>query len=568
VLTLARHPRRVWHVITVLFRYFIAPGLRLPMSDQRPGPVRMRLALESLGGAWLKLGQMLALRYDLLPAAYCDELFALLNQVAPFPYADVRRIIRQELGAEPEVVFATFEPDSFAAASIGQVHRATLHNGDRVAVKVQRPGIRQTLQADIDLMYGTSWLLDLVHLFGVGRSRDLIDEFARWTADELDYMVEARQAVLLWDHARGDKYERIARVYRDYTTSRVLTAELVEGIPLIEIMVARRTGDEAYLDALAAAGHDLDRIVRRLDWNMLNQVFVFGYFHADLHPANLFVLPGDAIGYVDFGIVGQLPNRVRDSLTRYSWLLFRGDVEGAVRELMRWLTPGPTTDANAARWQLVRIHQAFLYDTVAGRTRFTEGAPGPARNPADNPYSRLAVEILATIRTHELRLSQSIVTYLKMLVTLGTLRHQLAIEYDLQDNVRQFVRRLARQQGMAWLDPRRTVDRLFDGAARVQRAVEFMEFLEGQEGFIVEAQSTLFGFRRRVRRIRRRLVSLGVGVLLVGAALYIVLADPEDTKRMLPSDLPYGVVHYGLLALLIILIVVLISNMRGMGDES
>jgi hypothetical protein len=239
-----------------------------------------------------------------------------------------------------------------------------------------------------------------------------------------------------------------------------------------------------------------------------------------------------------------------------------------VRELMRWLTPGPTTDANAARWQLVRIHQAFLYDTVAGRTRFTEGAPGPARNPADNPYSRLAVEILATIRTHELRLSQSIVTYLKMLVTLGTLRHQLAIEYDLQDNVRQFVRRLARQQGMAWLDPRRTVDRLFDGAARVQRAVEFMEFLEGQEGFIVEAQSTLFGFRRRVRRIRRRLVSLGVGVLLVGAALYIVLADPEDTKRMLPSDLPYGVVHYGLLALLIILIVVLISNMRGMGDES
>ena len=331
MLTLARHPRRVWHVLAVVFRFFIAPALRLPMSDRRPGPIRMRLALESLGGAWLKLGQMLALRYDLLPAAYCDELFGLLNRVAPFPYADVRRIITQELGAGPETLFASFEEQSFAAASIGQVHRATLHNGDRVAVKVQRPGIRRTLQADIDLMYGTSWLLDLVHLFGVGRTRDLIDEFARWTADELDYMVEARQAVLLWDHAQGDRYERIARVYRDYTTSRVLTTELIEGIPLIEIMVARRNGDTAFLDGLAAAGHDLDRIVRRLDWNMLNQVFVFGYFHADLHPANLFVLPGDAIGYVDFGIVGQLPNRVRDSLTRYSWLLFRGDVDGALR---------------------------------------------------------------------------------------------------------------------------------------------------------------------------------------------------------------------------------------------
>ena len=115
-----------------------------------------------------------------------------------------------------------------------------------------------------------------------------------------------------------------------------------------------------------------------------------GVVHRDLKPENLFVLPDDAIGYVDFGIVGQLPNRVRDSLTRYSWLLFRGDVEGAVRELMRWLAPGPATDINAARWQLIRVHQAFLYDTVAGRTRVTEGAPGPSRDPTDNPYSRLA----------------------------------------------------------------------------------------------------------------------------------------------------------------------------------
>ena len=123
--------------------------------------------------------------------------------------------------------------------------------------------------------------------------------------------------------------------------------------------------------AFAAAGHDLDRIVRRLDWNMLNQVFVFGYFHADLHPANIFVLPGDAIGYVDFGIVGQLPNRVRESLTRYSWLLFRGETEAAVSELMRWLAPTSSTDATAARWRLIRVHQTFLYDATADRTRVT-----------------------------------------------------------------------------------------------------------------------------------------------------------------------------------------------------
>jgi ubiquinone biosynthesis protein len=142
--TLLRHPHRVWQVLAVFFRSFISPALHLPRSDRRSGPVRMRSAFEELGGAWVKLGQMLALRFDLLPEEYCDELFGLLNQVAPFSYAEVRGIIRSELGGEPETVFRSFAPESFAAASIGQVHRATLHSGEQVAVKVQRPGIRET----------------------------------------------------------------------------------------------------------------------------------------------------------------------------------------------------------------------------------------------------------------------------------------------------------------------------------------------------------------------------------------------------------------------------------------
>jgi ubiquinone biosynthesis protein len=565
--TLLRHPRRVWRVMAVLFRYLVAPALHLPGADRQTGPVRLRLAFESIGGAWIKLGQMLALRYDLLPVAYCDELFKLLNQVAPFPYAEVRAIIKAEFGDEPEVVFRSFDPVSFAAASIGQVHRAVLHNGDEVAIKVQRPGIRATLQADIELMFAVSWVLDWTHVFGATGSRQVIEEFARWTADELDYLVEARQAVLLWEHAQGDRVERIARVYRDYTTSRVLTTELIVGIPLYDIMVAKREGDQVYLDALKASGHDLDRIVRHLDWNMLNQVYVFGYFHADLHPANLFVLPDDAIGYVDFGIVGQLPDQVRDSLARYSWWLFRGEVESAVRELMRWLAPGPATDINAARWQLIRVHQAFLYGTVVEGSRVTPGAPGPARFTTDNPYSRLAVDILDSIREHELTLASSIVAYLKMLVTLGTLRHQLAEDYDLPDTVRRFVRRLARQRGVAWLDPRRTVDRLIGGTARIQRTLEFVEFLESQEPFITELQTSLFGFRRRIRNARRRLVTLGVSVLAVGALLYVVLAYPNEARTVIPREMPYSWVHFGLLALLLVLILALIRHVRRLGPE-
>ena len=330
----------------------------------------MRVAFEQLGGAWL-VGQMLALRYDLLPVAYCDELFGLLNKVAPFSDDDVRAIIRQELGGEPDAVFATFEHQSFAAASIGQVHRATLHNGDRVAVKVQRPRIRETLQADIHLMYSVTWLLDFSRVFGGVKSREVIDEFARWTANGFDYLVEARQAVLLHEHARGDRYERIARVYRDYTTSRVLTAELIQGIPLIEVMVAKRDGDQAYLARLRASGHDLDRICRHLDWNMLNQVFVFGYFHADLHPANIFVLRRrrDRLRTRTSGSSASSPNRIRESLTPpQPGCCFGARSSRPSGELMRWLARGRRRRSTSGAARRTASTRRVLYEVTADRS--------------------------------------------------------------------------------------------------------------------------------------------------------------------------------------------------------
>ncbi|MFV2064240.1 MAG: ABC1 kinase family protein [Chloroflexota bacterium] len=561
-MTLLRHPRRVWQVMVVLARFFAAPRLRLGRYADVAGSVRVRLALEELGGAWVKLGQMLAMRLDLLPLAYCDELFKLLNQMEPFPYEQVRTIVQQELGDAPETIYASFDPGSFAAASIGQVHRATLHSGERVAVKVQRPGIRGAFQADIELMYALARVLDRTHLGGATRSRDVIDEFARWTADELDYMVEARQAIQMHEHALGERLERIARVYRQYTTPRVLTTELIEGIPLIDIIIASRDGDTAFLDTLSARGHDLERIVLHLDWNMLNQVYVFGYFHADLHPANLYVLPDDVIGYVDFGIVGKLPDRVRESLTRYSRLLYDGNVEAAIEELMRWLAPTAATDAAAARWQLIRAHDAFLYDTTTARSAGTSADAGSRPDGRDNPYLRLAVDIMKTIREHELTLSVSVVSYLRMLVTLGTLRHQLSPHYDLGPSVRRFFRRLIRQQTVAWLDPRLSFEHIQTASARLQRATEFVEFLETQEPALRAASASLLGVRSRVDAARRRLVRLGLAALAVGTLLYVALTDPEGTQAMMPFGLPQVWLHASLLVALVILLLALVRHVR------
>jgi len=548
--------------MTVFFRYWLAPklggGPKTDDGQRAGGPLRMRLAFEELGGAWVKLGQMLAMRFDLLPAAYGDEMFRLLNQVRPFPYSEVQEIVTQELGKPPEEVFQSFEAESFAAASIGQVHKAVLHSGEAVAVKVQRPGVRASIQADISLMYAFSWVLDRTRVFGGTRTRVVIDEFARWTADELDYLVEARHEARLWRNARGATIQKVARVYDGYTTSRVLTSELIEGVPLIEIIRARREGNDEYLQSLADRGYNLDKVVRHLDWNMLNEVFVYGYFHADLHPANLFVLPDNAIGYVDFGIVGQLPEPVRESLTAYSWLLFRGEIDSAVTELMRWLSPTAASDPADARRQLVRAHENFYQDLTAPATE------RPATRSTPNPYSKLAVDIMKTLRSRQLTISPGIVPYLKMLVTLGALRHELATNYDLALQVRRFFSRLLRQRATRMLDPRFALDRAYSNLIRARRAVDFVEFLEQQQPTIAAGASTFLGFQRRAQAARRWAGALIVAALAVGGLLYVVLAYPRDTSAMLPDWIPYSGVHYGLLVLLVVIVVALVVHMRNM----
>jgi predicted unusual protein kinase regulating ubiquinone biosynthesis (AarF/ABC1/UbiB family) len=410
-------------------------------------------------------------------------------------------------------------------------------------------------------MYSMTWLLDFTRFFGATRSRVLIDEFARWTADELDYLLEARQSVMLAEHSQGEPLERFARVYRGYTTSRVLTTEMIEGIPLIEIVQAVRAGDTAYMGDLRARGYDLEQIVRHLDWNMLNQVYIFGCFHADLHPANLFVLPGNAIGYVDFGMVGRLSDNMRESLIRYTWLLFHWEVESAVEELMRWFAPTSETNSATARLQLVRIHEGFLYAIGNVAEGGFDSAP-PSRQAGMNPYTSVALEIMDTVRKYRLTLAADIMVYLRMLIMLGALREQLATDYDLPAVARRFFGQLIRQQGEAWLDPRLMAGRIYGASFRIKRAIEFVEFLEEQQPLLATLAATVFGVQRRVEGIKRLAIVLGVAVLAVGGVLYVTLADPVRAQSVTPSAIPFEWVHLILLGALSALILAFIQNLR------
>src|SRR5688572_8163547 len=348
--------RRIFRILGALLRLsrFLIP------SQSSDAPYRVRVALQELGGAWVKIGQALALRFDLLNPALCYELFELLNQAQPFSYEEVRTVIRTELQNDPEKIFAVFEHEPFAAASIGQVHRAMLANGETVAVKIQRPSVRDAMAVDISLLYLLAGIIDFFSILGSMSARSFVRQFELSVSEELNFKNEARHARVMADRARNNRFELNAKVYSEYTTERVLTTDLLEGTSLLSLLQPHGLTKQAK----QFQKEDVDEICRNLLQNTLRQVFGHAYFHADVHPANVFILPGNVIGYVDFGIVGTLSNALRNSLTYYAMQLFRGDIEGSTQELMRWITHSSLTDLEAARNEIFGIAEEY-YCSVA-----------------------------------------------------------------------------------------------------------------------------------------------------------------------------------------------------------
>lgn len=412
--------RRMLEVLRVLLVRGVAP-LLVPARRRRvPGPVRLRRALETLGGAWAKLGQLLALRFDLLPEAYCLELFDLLNRAPPFPYAEVERVIAEELGREIAELFSSFAAEPFGSASIGQVHDAVLHDGRRVAVKVQRPGIDALMMCDIALMRRVAVIVDRSGLLGGMRSCEVVDELARWTREELDYTVEAANAVEIRANIRDEDTEYAPEIHLEYSSRRVLTAERLDGLPVVDIIRELRADRDACRQRLEAAGHDLDEAAANVVWNFLNQVYAVGVFHGDLHPANLLLLGGSRIGYVDFGIVGRIPPAVQQSLGDYARSLFGGDTAGAVDQLLRWLHPSARTNASAARSHMLRLTEQFLDDFDQAKVRRRE------------ILARFQIDLLSAAREHRLAADALIVLYMKVVLAMDAVTSELAPSLDLQ----------------------------------------------------------------------------------------------------------------------------------------
>lgn len=377
--------------------------------------VHLRLALEELGPAFIKLGQLLSTRPDLLPPAYVTELSKLQDAAAPVAPDAILAVVEDELGAPAAEVFRSFDPVPVASASIGQAHAAILRDGTSVIVKVRRPGVAE--QVDSDLKILLSLARQAARRWQVAEDYNVVNitnQFARALRAELDYAEEGRNADRFREMFEDSDNVHIPKVFWESSTSRVLTLERLDGVKVDDI------------PGLDRIGIDREQIVRRAVDGIAQMVFVAGFFHADPHPGNLFIERDGRIGLIDFGMVGTIDARLRARLTSLFIALARADPDRITYALTRVCTVRRPVNRNNLRVDLADF--VTLYE-------------GRALGQLD--MGRLAGQLLAILRRHRLQLQAEIAMLARMLVMVQSLGSRLDPSFNLLEALEPYAARLA-----------------------------------------------------------------------------------------------------------------------------
>jgi ubiquinone biosynthesis protein len=372
----ARHPifdyiQRLFQILGVALRQLSTLARRRWRHEPLNGPILVREGLEQIGGCFVKFGQILSLQLDTLPREYCDALLGLLDNVPRATREQVLGVFRAEFDALPEDLYKSFDYDPIGSASIGQVHKAELRNGSRVAVKVQRPGVHSDFHRDVLLMRCFMWFVFLFRVKSLYFMRDPVRELSTWTSDELDYRREAAYCNLLGKNAANSPTERIPKIFWELTTSRILTMEFLDGPTVSTYLKMVERGDKVELARLQAEGFSPALFSNNIISNFLRDAFTFGAFHADLHPANLMILPGNVVGYVDFGIVATLTREARRKQIVLTLAYSTGSPEEIFRQFLNICTPTEDADLDGMRRQLIALSRNWYEEpAIAGQVRF------------------------------------------------------------------------------------------------------------------------------------------------------------------------------------------------------
>jgi ubiquinone biosynthesis protein len=478
----------------------VALGTDAPLQDR---PRRLRLVCEDLGPTFVKLGQLLSTRPDLLPESYTNELAALRNDVRPFPFAQVETILREEYGRPLSELFLSIDETPVASASISQVHRAVVLDGRIIALKVRRPEIAKVIRADLDIIKNLAQLVErrLPNL-AVYRPLSLAREFERTIKRELDFSTERRTMQRCRTQFAGDPTAHIPLVVEELSSPSVIAMEFIEGVSVDDLPGIGR---------LNAAPAEVAVTGARI---LLRQIFEFGFFHADPHPGNLRVLEGGVIAPLDYGMFGQLDGKTRERIADLLSGLLAQDSDRVIRSLSALDIRGEKLDTRAFRrdvGELVASYSDLTLDSI--------------------DLSLLLRELVAVIRTHHLQIPPDLILLIRSLVAIEGVGRTLDPHFDIAKELAPFIRNLALRR----FRPDRILSQTVRTTEDLQRIATLLPDLLSQSLDSIKrgelrVHFDLQGFERMVRKLTRASNSLTVGIviagLLVASSLVLRVGSP------------------------------------------
>ena len=474
-----------------------------PRETPYTRPDHLRLALEQLGPTFIKLGQILSTRPDLLAPEYQAELAKLQDSAPPVSPELVRSVVADELGPDATEMFAAFDVEPLAAASIGQAHAAVLADGTDGVVKIRRPGAVEQIEQDLEILQDLA--AGTARRWGAAADYDVVglaDEFSQILRSELDYLREGRSAERFAANFAGDPGVHIPRVYWETTTSRVLTLERITGVKVDDV------------DGLDAAAIDRRALAERATRVTAQMVFRDGFFHADPHPGNFFIESDGRIGIIDFGMVGVVDDRLRDDLAALLLGLTREDADQAARALLALGVARGTVNHAELREDL-----AGLLTRYSGRT-LGEIALAPAID-----------EVFAIMRRHHLQVPRDMALLLKTVIMDEGMAAQLDPDFRLGEVLAPYARDLmlrrlsptavARRLSRAGIDAARLGAELPEQLRRLLAAVE-----DGGVEVRLRADE-LEAIVARVERLGNRLVAGVIAAAFIDGVAALLAAEPR-----------------------------------------
>jgi ubiquinone biosynthesis protein len=426
---------RVLHAIARLTRLFAVTVLVTPVLLVRNvfgptvGPRVLRWYFETCGGGYVKVGQLLATRYDLLRPEYTEELGKLLDSLRPVPTPKIIQEIERGLGRPVSDAFASFETEPLATASLAQVHGAVLEDGDEVVVKVLKPGIADRVQVDLRFLALSAHVLDLLPVLRGLDVSGLIDDLSRTAVQELDLAREAMYTAFLHERMVADAIAHYApRVYRELSSRNVLTLERVRGVTVREMLTATTNGNSDMLEVWAARGITPRRTAVILLRSVLEQTMRYRTFNADPHPSNLIVSDGGTLNWVDFGACGWLDERQWELQLRLREAIANERIHGAYLALLEGMEPLPYRNLSRFEQEIKRIMSDYL---VASRD--------PSAPLNQKSTGALLVKTLAALRRNRLPTTSSAVQLYRTIVVADIVMLGLYPSIDTRGHLRRFI---------------------------------------------------------------------------------------------------------------------------------